>query len=393
MSRTLSAAGDGKNADRGQHAAGARVSIERWWWRIRSPLLMLAGIVLVAALRHTPVHPTSAALIYALLITLAAAIDGVRAPLVSGLIAVGYLAYAPYFPELQTPKPDARDLFLVVLTTVVASLVVGTLRDRLDSLTASLKDERARLDRTLGEKTDLMNAAAHELRTPLTVIVGYLSMLHEGSFGGPSLRWTAVLDTVMGKAQELAHLVDQMLLSARLDAGTLPIAIVELDLRQAVRDAVERLDPRATLLDAVVNYQLPSKSVLVEADPDHVAAILDNLLNNALTYSAAQPWVRVTVMEEGDPQVLIEDHGLGVPEEMRERIFERFVRVDNPTQPRPAGTGLGLAIGRDLAERHGGTLALLRSDPETGSIFTLRLRRRRPTVLSPTSERREPKHV
>lgn len=355
---------------------GIRASLQPWWRRIRAPLLVAAGIVLLATLRQTPIRPASPALLLVLLITLAAAIDGVRAPLLSGLIAVGYLTYAPYFPVLKTPATDPQDLFLVVLSTVVASLVVGTLRERHDTLSGSVEGERARLNQTLQEKADFMNAAAHELRTPVTVILGYLSMLHEGSFGGPGLRWTAVLDTVMSKAQELGHLVEQMLTSARLDAGTVPVAIVELDLRDAVRDAVDRLEPRAALLDAVVNYQLPSRPVLVEADADHVGTILDNLLGNALTYTAGQPWVRITVMDEGDPQVLIEDRGLGVPEEMRERIFERFVRLDRPGLTRPAGTGLGLAISRELAERHGGTLTLLRSEPDGGSVFALRLRRR-----------------
>ena len=384
MGRGIGGGGVARTVFRG-YANALRAALPGWWRKVRSPLLMVAGIALTAVLWLTPFHPGDPALIYVLLITLAAAIDGVRAPLIAGLVAVGYLTYAPQFPGLHMPGADPQALFLVVLSTVVASLVVGTLRDRHDALTAGVEDERARIAQTLREKAEFMNAAAHELRTPVTVIVGYLSMLHEGSFGGPGQRWAAVLDTVMGKAQELGHLVEQMLTSARLDAGTEPVAIVELDLRDAVREAVERIDPRATQLDAVVNYQLPSRSVLVEADADHVAAILDNLLANALTYSAGPPWVRITVMDEGDPQVLVEDRGPGIPERMRERIFERFVRLEQPAPARAPGTGLGLAISRELAERHGGTLTLVRSDPEAGSVFALRLRRRQSAALPPAN--------
>jgi signal transduction histidine kinase len=222
-------------------------------------------------------------------------------------------------------------------------------------------------------QSQFMNAVAHELRTPITVITGYLSMLHDGSFGPAPQRWTAVLDIITRRALDLGDLVEQMLLSGRLEAGTLASTLVPLDLRYAVQQAAERANPRATLLGAVVNYQLPSSAVMVEADQEQVARILDSLINNALAYSGRQAWVRITAMEEGDAQVLVEDHGRGIPAEMRERIFERFVRAEDPDRTPVPGTGLGLAISRDLAEQLGGSLTLVRSEVGSGSVFVLRL--------------------
>jgi signal transduction histidine kinase len=345
--------------------------------RVRSPLLMIAVITLMATLSPTELALPDASryVVYVVVVAMAAANDGLRPALVSALFAVAVAAYGPY---LAGGQPDGRALFVLVFASVVVAIVVGGIYERVDRLRSELQVEKSRLTETIRTRTEFMNAAAHELRTPITVVTGYLSMLHEGNFGPAPQRWLAVLDIVIGKARELNRLVEQMLLSGRLETGTVPAAPIPLDLREAVQQAAERANPRATLVDASVTYQLPSSSVMVEADPDHVACILDNLVNNSLTYSDGRPWVRLTVTDEGDAQVLIEDHGRGVPEEMRERIFERFVRVLGPDQASVTGTGLGLAISRDLAQQQGGSLALVRSEPGTGSVFVLRLPHRHP---------------
>ena len=97
--------------------------------------------------------------------------------------------------------------------------------------------------------------------------------------------------------------------------------------------------------------------------------ILNNLLTNAIHYSRQSPRIRVVV--ESDGSVLVTDHGKGVPEEMRERIFDRFVRVEDRTAT--PGTGLGLYVSRQLAELQGGRLTLERSELEEGSTFRLTL--------------------
>src|SRR5206468_11071250 len=136
----------------------------------------------------------------------AAATDGLRAALISALFAVGFAAYAPYFAGRQ---PDGRDLFVLVLASVLVAIVVGGLYERLDALSNELDAEKKRLLENIRMRGDFMNAAAHELRTPITVVTGYLSMLHEGNFGPAPHRWNAVLDIVMRKAEELGRLVEQ----------------------------------------------------------------------------------------------------------------------------------------------------------------------------------------
>jgi signal transduction histidine kinase len=167
--------------------------------------------------------------------------------------------------------------------------------------------------------------------------------------------------------------VNDLMMAARIESGALPSEPVALDLREATEEAVSRAQPRATLLQAELSTRLPKHPVVVEADPEHIGRILDNLINNALTYGTGRPRISVIVSDGLRPQVAVEDRGLGIRPDMRERVFERFFRIDNPSIGAQPGTGLGLYIGRVLAERQGGSLILERSDPGRGSKFVLRL--------------------
>jgi signal transduction histidine kinase len=223
-------------------------------------------------------------------------------------------------------------------------------------------------------KSLFLNMAAHELRTPLTVILGYVSLLLEGSLGPPSDAWRPSLELLDGKTRELATLVDGILIAARLEEGPIGLPLEPIDLRDVVGDALVRLQPRARLTHAEVISELPETSLVVEAHRESLDRIIDNLLNNALAYSATQPRVRLRAGSlDHEAVVAVDDEGVGIPAEMTERIFERLVRIDQPELGYPPGTGLGLYISRALAERMSGSLVLARSEPGTGSTFELRL--------------------
>ena len=232
-------------------------------------------------------------------------------------------------------------------------------------------------------QSDFLNMAAHELRTPLSVIAGYVSMMEDGTLGEAPRHWKAPLETLRSKSAELEVLISELLIASRLEAGTIPFQGGELDLREMAFAAIERVQPRAGLLDARIVDRFPSEPALVIADPDQVGRILDNLLNNALSYSSGPPRVTVAVHAGEDPRVEVRDRGRGVAAENRERIFERFYRVDDPAFRHIPGTGLGLYISRQLASRMGGRLTLEHTVRGKGSTFALRL----PPVSPPAPPR------
>jgi signal transduction histidine kinase len=217
-----------------------------------------------------------------------------------------------------------------------------------------------------------MNMASQEMRTPLSAVVSYLSMLQDGTLNPD--QWSGPIQILTLKAIELNKIVNDLMMAASMETASLPSEPSIFDLRDAAREAIARAEPRAMLLQAQVQSKLPRNPALVEADPGHVGRVLDNLINNALTYCTGRPRVMVTVTDGPNPQVSVEDRGLGIHREMHERVFDRFFRIDDPSIGPQPGTGLGLYIGRELAARQGGALTLERSEPGKGSKFVLRLR-------------------
>ena len=244
----------------------------------------------------------------------------------------------------------------------------------------SIRELLAQAQESSRAKSEFLNMAAHELRTPLAVLVGYLSMLSDGTFGELTKDWQRVLQILTQKGDELNRIVDSLLTAARIEAGTMSSRLVEYDLREVARQALRKATPQAELLDAELHLELPDQPLFVQADPGHLARIVDNLVNNALAYSRGRPWVRLAVRGAEHAMLTVEDHGVGIPPDAHERIFDQFVRLDSAEEPLQPGTGLGLYISRELARRQGGELEVVESQPGRGTTLALRLKLARPTL-------------
>jgi signal transduction histidine kinase len=223
-------------------------------------------------------------------------------------------------------------------------------------------------------KSDFLNLAAHELRTPLSVVNGYLSMLEDGTFGEASPDWARPIRIISNKVNELAGLVDSLLTAARLQAGSMPNREqLTCDVTGIVHSAVGRSDGRARMVKGEVKVSGHRAPMEVSGDPDHIARILDNLINNALTYAPRTPAVKIELVRRSKAAVIrVIDNGFGIARADRERIFERFYRVESAATMH-SGTGLGLYISRELAEAMGGSLVLESSAAGKGSTFRLTL--------------------
>jgi signal transduction histidine kinase len=223
-------------------------------------------------------------------------------------------------------------------------------------------------------KTRFLHMAAHELRTPITVVTGYLSMLTDGTLGAVPNGWKMSLEILTAKARELNSIVADLLEASRIEANALPRSHDQLDLRAVVQDASERGQARARLLGGEIGIVLPDAPVLVEADSKQLGRILDNLINNGLSYTTGPPRVTISVSSNGVGAVVrVADNGAGIPASDQERVFERFQRTNDPAFRDVSGTGLGLFISRQLAEGHGGSLAIESSTPDDGTVFALAL--------------------
>ena len=257
----------------------------------------------------------------------------------------------------------------VALTSFVLATFVAT-REHQEEMTRLYAAARAASQ----AKSAFLNIAAHELRTPITVVAGYLSMLTDGSLGRVPDSWSAPLQVVVGKTGELNRIVEALLQASLVESDTGPLKGQVIDLREIVEDAIARARPRADLLHADISVSLAPDVVNVKGDKGQLGRVLDNLINNSLSYSA--PPARLFIDVSTDSRralVRVEDSGIGIRDDEREQVFDRFYRGASPAVLRVPGVGLGLYISRQLAEHHGGSLVVESSNPETGTVFALDL--------------------
>jgi signal transduction histidine kinase len=230
------------------------------------------------------------------------------------------------------------------------------------------------LDRDNETRRNEITLVAHELRTPIGVIAGYVSMLNEGTVQQGRPGWDLVISGLLESTSHLQRLVDDLLTASRVEANRVEQREAKVPLTELAENAAARARPQARLVQGMVTAVTPILPVQGIGDPRHIAKILDNLVNNALSYAGDRPRVVVRVSPGPPPVIDVEDNGPGIPAEMRGRIFERFVRATRTDGKEPPGTGLGLYIARQLAEGQGGSLTLVQSTPGGGSTFRLTLR-------------------
>lgn len=211
--------------------------------------------------------------------------------------------------------------------------------------------------------TDLFAIIVHELRQPLTVIRSQVQLARRRLGADPEGERLA-LDRTLTQVHRMDELIDQLLDHARLAAEGFSLDVTLLDLGDAVADVIATHEFGAT---PRISFGRPSGTVPIYGDPARIAQIAENLLSNALKYSAAGTPIEVSLTTDGvEAEVRVADHGVGVPEDERQLLFTPFYRTSRVLDVR--GTGLGLHISRKLAESHGGRLWLDASS-SAGSVF------------------------
>lgn len=238
-------------------------------------------------------------------------------------------------------------------------------------------DEIARLARTMNDMLDRVDGAArrqqqfladasHELRSPLTRVRAELEVDLAHPEGADLL---ATHQSVLEETVGLQRLAEDLLTLARAGAEASPPLrrqVVDLD------DLVLRVARRVRAGERVAVDTTGVGAAQVQGDPDQLGRLLANLADNAVRH--ARTTVRFAVAaDDAGATVSVSDDGPGVPSDERERIFERFARVDPARGARDGGVGLGLAIARDIAVRHGGSLVLAPPSDDGGATFVLRL--------------------
>ena len=268
-------------------------------------------------------------------------------------------------------KPFVVDEFLATLGNVVTTPHPASARE---TPALPFPDRRRAVSVPAADwgEAELFGVAVHELRTPLTTISGQLQRARRLMPTDPA-RASEAVERALAQVDRMNRLMSDVLLHARLQTNSLTLTKADLDVAQLIAEAIGQYDHAAK---SRVSYDRPVSPVEIRGDADRIQQILANLLDNALKYSAAdapvEVWLRVVGAEA---QVRVADHGVGVPEDERDRLFAPYFRSSRTTDV--TGTGLGLHISRRLAERHEGRLTLETTGAD-GSVFALSLPLARP---------------
>jgi signal transduction histidine kinase len=206
-----------------------------------------------------------------------------------------------------------------------------------------------RLQHRLSEKNRLLSSVGHELRTPLTAVTGFARLLQDewGSLGEDERR--EMVDVIVGQGRDLADILEDLLTLGKVEAGVLRVVSIPVDLAAEAAGVIEGL---GELTDKWIEG--PGEPVWAQADPTRVRQIVRNLMTNALKYGGPRISVE-TGRADAVAALRVIDDGSGVPEAMRERIFEPFERA-HASVGEVDSLGLGLAISRELARAMGGDL-------------------------------------
>jgi K+-sensing histidine kinase KdpD len=377
--------------------------LDRPWGGYLAGALSIAALTLFLKLLGTHINATTVALALLLTILFIATRWGSLPALASSLLAM--LGFNFFFlPPFGTFEIAARDNWIALAAFLITAITAGQLSARakrraeeaesgqreIERLYAELSEafERASHAEALRQseklKSALLDAVTHDLRTPLTSVKASITTLLDDARGTPdSERITLdpesrieMMEVIDQESDRLNRFIGGLIELARIEAG-------ELQLRRrwgAVDDIISAALARAEPVtrEHKIELQIENELPVVRVDERAVSEVMYTLIDNAAKYSSAGGRIRIIAEHAGEGliRMAVEDQGPGIPDDLRERVFDKFFRAmgqPNVSKHDPSGTGMGLAIARGIVEAHQGKIWIETAKGGKGTrvVFTL----------------------
>lgn len=262
----------------------------------------------------------------------------------------------------QLPWTQDDVNYLMILAAQAAVAIESA---QLVSALQKANDELNQLDKM---KSDFIAIASHELRTPLGVILGYASFLQEAS--DDDVR--SLAGKVVNSALQLRRIIEDLTNLRYLEQKTTDLVIEKVTLAEFLQNALHDVRELAEAKKHVVTFNVPPPYLSVNIDPIRMGMALTNILNNAVRFTPDAGHITIDTEVKGSlVAVHVRDNGLGIARENLDRIFERFVQVEDHMTRINGGMGIGLSIARALVEAHGGKVRASSTGVNQGSTFTV----------------------
>jgi signal transduction histidine kinase/DNA-binding response OmpR family regulator len=268
---------------------------------------------------------------------------------------------------------DAHDVDLLAAIGNQLGVAVARAQYAADLRTTNIQLGQANIElRQLDElREQFIQNVAHELRTPLALVRGYVEMLARGDLDPEEQR--AALEVTSRRVETLVELVEAI--TTLQDLGARPMHVETVSLAELIKTACQMTAQRAVSAGIDLRCDCADDISSVPGDFTRLSQALHQLLDNACKFSPEGTAVSIAAQVDGDEGVVrisVADHGIGIPAEEHERIFERFYQVDGSLTRRYGGTGLGLALAKEVVEAHSGRIGV-ESEVGVGSTFTMYL--------------------
>jgi len=271
---------------------------------------------------------------------------------------------APY--TIEKRLVDKRSALIWVSESVSA---IRNERGESQSVVGVILDitERKQLEQ---QKDEFIGTASHELKTPVTSIKAYTEILHEKFVRANQTENSLLMQKLNNQVDRLVNLIRDLLDTTRIAEGKLQLELETQDLNELIGEKVEELQ-RISEKHKIIFA--PGKLQHLAFDRERIGQVITNLVSNAVKYSPGADEVKIVTESAGEHvRVSVIDRGLGIPEDARPRIFDRFYRVENRKNEALPGMGLGLYISAAIVRRHGGSISV-DSQPGKGSVFSFTL--------------------
>ncbi|MBI5090699.1 MAG: HAMP domain-containing histidine kinase [Actinobacteria bacterium] len=290
------------------------------------------------------------------------------------VLLVGVLAWALAGRALRPVRDITSQVAIINRESLHERVPAPRSRDEVSELASTMNSMLDRLEQSSESNRRLVSDAAHELRTPIAVIRAEVEVARRTA---EATDWPDVTHRVLGETERLQQLVDDLLLLSRLDERLPTSSVVSVD------DLVRDVAGRRRRVDVELHELAPAVELDVDADATRRA--LDHVVANAARHAASAVEIGVAVTDGTSPAVAItvDDDGPGIPSAERDRVLERFVRLDEGRSRDGGGSGLGLAVVADVMAAHGGEV-IIGDSPLGGARVTLVFPTERSRVLVPT---------
>ncbi|AIQ74317.1 MULTISPECIES: sensor histidine kinase [Paenibacillus] len=243
--------------------------------------------------------------------------------------------------------------------------------DEIGFLAEAINDLAVDLQRYRDTRQEFLANISHELRTPITYLEGYTKVIKDGLYETEGER-DLYLDIIHQEAHRLQHLVDDLFELAKMEEGKVTLTQEWIDLSQLAEQAVRRVELKAKEKGLLLKLQLSGDAYMIRGDQKRMEQIIMNLLENAIRYTDEGEIIVHMEFAADAATLIVEDTGIGIPEEELPYIFERFYRVEKSRSRQYGGSGLGLSIVKKLVELHGGKIRMI-SQPGAGTRCEVQL--------------------